>query len=103
MSTVIVRDFRAADAPQLNDVALAAFLQFKDQYSDWPAMANGVSKMSELAESGEIIVAEDHAHRVVSSTCPPASQRPHTSINLGQSFACWLLPHTVGAAGSDAG
>jgi GNAT superfamily N-acetyltransferase len=61
MSTTIVRDFRAADAPQLNDVALAAFLQFKDQYSDWRAMANGVSKMSELAESGEVIVAENDA------------------------------------------
>jgi ribosomal protein S18 acetylase RimI-like enzyme len=59
MGMVFVRDFRAADAPKLNGVALAAFIQFKDQYSDWPAMAAGVSKMSELAESGEIIVAED--------------------------------------------
>src|SRR6478736_342910 len=74
MSTVIVRDFRAADAPQLNDVALAAFLQFKDQYSDWPAMANGVSKMSELAESGEIIVAEDHAHIVGGVVYVPAGK-----------------------------
>jgi len=64
MSTIIVRDFREADAIQLNDVALAAFLQFENQYSDWPAMANGVSKMSELAESGEIIVAEDDARIV---------------------------------------
>lgn len=59
MSTVIIRDFHQIDAPQLNEVALAAFLQFKDQYSDWPAMATGVSKMSELAEGGEIIIAED--------------------------------------------
>ena len=58
MDTTTLRDFRATDAPLLNDVALAAFLQFKDQYSDWPAVANGVSKMSDLADSGEVIVAE---------------------------------------------
>lgn len=58
MDTTTLRDFRATDAPLLNDVALAAFLQFKDQDSDWPAVANGVSKMSDLADSGEVIVAE---------------------------------------------
>ena len=58
---VLIRDFRPTDASQLNEVALAAFLQFRDQYSDWPSMAAGVSKMSELAKTGEVIVAEDNA------------------------------------------
>jgi GNAT superfamily N-acetyltransferase len=53
-----IRDYREADAPALNAVALAAFKQFKDQYSDWPAMAAGVSRMSDLASTGEIILAE---------------------------------------------
>jgi hypothetical protein len=29
-----IRDYGAADAPALNGVALAAFTEFKDQYSD---------------------------------------------------------------------
>ena len=58
MKNSIIRDFREADAPALNDVALAAFMQFKDQYSDWPAMAEGLSRMSELAGISEVIVAE---------------------------------------------
>jgi ribosomal protein S18 acetylase RimI-like enzyme len=53
-----IRDYRESDTSALNAVALAAFAQFKDQYSDWPAMAAGVSRMSNLASTGEIILAE---------------------------------------------
>ena len=42
-----IRDYREADGPALNDVALAVFAQFKDQYSDWPSMAAGVSRISD--------------------------------------------------------
>jgi hypothetical protein len=35
-----LREFHAADAPQVNGLALAAFAQFKTHYSDWPAMAS---------------------------------------------------------------
>src|SRR5882724_5059086 len=53
-----IRDYRVADAQALNSVALAAFMQFKDQYSDWPAMAAGVGGRSALASNGEIVLAE---------------------------------------------
>jgi hypothetical protein len=33
-----LRDFRSADAPQANRLALAAFDQFKNYYSDWAAI-----------------------------------------------------------------
>jgi ribosomal protein S18 acetylase RimI-like enzyme len=58
MAPANIRDYREADGPALNEVALAAFEQFKDQYSDWPAMAANVSRMSDLASTGEIILAE---------------------------------------------
>ena len=58
MTIAKLRDFCDADAPALNSVALAAFEQFKTEYSDWQTMAGNVSKMSELAGSGEIIVAD---------------------------------------------
>jgi GNAT superfamily N-acetyltransferase len=53
-----LRDFHAADAPQVNRLALAAFEQFKTHYPDWPAMAASVGRMARLAEDGEIILAE---------------------------------------------
>jgi hypothetical protein len=55
---VNIRDYRESDAPALNTVALAAFAQFKEQYSDWPSMAAGVARMSDLASTGEIILAD---------------------------------------------
>jgi ribosomal protein S18 acetylase RimI-like enzyme len=58
MMPVSIREYRETDAPALNGVALAAFTQFKDQYSDWPSMAASVSRMSDLASTGEITLAE---------------------------------------------
>ena len=53
-----LRDYRAADAPAVNRVALAAFEQFSKAYADWPAMAANVGDMAALAGAGEIVVAE---------------------------------------------
>src|SRR5579864_8672225 len=53
----MLRDYRATDAAELGRVALSAFAQFKSEYSDLPAMADNVSRMSELAATGQIIVA----------------------------------------------
>ena len=74
MESVIIREFREADAPSLDRVALAAFSQFKEQYSDWPAMAANVSRMSQLASSGEIIVAELHGRIVGGVVYVPGGQ-----------------------------
>ena len=58
MSGITLRNFRDTDAAQVNRVALAAFDEFKSEYTDWPAMVSAVAKMSALAEAGEIVVAE---------------------------------------------
>ena len=57
-ASYLLRDFSATDAVALNRVAVSAFAQFNDQYSDWPALERSVSRMSELSESAEIVVAE---------------------------------------------
>jgi hypothetical protein len=49
----MLRDYAADDADAVNRLALAAFDQFKAEYSDWPAMAASVGSMSALAEEGE--------------------------------------------------
>jgi GNAT superfamily N-acetyltransferase len=58
MSPTVLRDYREADAPEINRVALAAFEEFSSSYSDWPALASILGRMSELAYHGEIVVAE---------------------------------------------
>ena len=55
----IIRGFASGDSEAVNRLAVAAFAPFAPHYSDWPAMAVNLAKMSALADSGEIIVAED--------------------------------------------
>jgi ribosomal protein S18 acetylase RimI-like enzyme len=52
-----IRDFESADAVAVNAVALEAFAEYRDAYSDWPALARSVSNMASLSEAGEIVVA----------------------------------------------
>jgi GNAT superfamily N-acetyltransferase len=58
MPSTVLRDFQVADAHKVNQLALAAFEEFSSQYSDWPALASILGRMSALAEHGEIVVAE---------------------------------------------
>jgi hypothetical protein len=58
ISSYALRSFRDGDAVQVNELALGAFDQFRLRYSDWPAMASAIGRMSVLADTGEIIVAE---------------------------------------------
>jgi GNAT superfamily N-acetyltransferase len=53
-----IRDYQNSDAENLNRIAVSAFVQFRDQYQDWPAMLTGLSKTSDLSASGEVIVVE---------------------------------------------
>ena len=58
MAEIRLRDYQRADAENLNRIAVSAFDQFQDHYSDWPAMRAGLSKTSDLGVSGEVIIAE---------------------------------------------
>jgi ribosomal protein S18 acetylase RimI-like enzyme len=53
-----LRDFCAEDTIPLNDVAVSAFEQFNREYSNWLAMRQRVSRMSELISGGQIVVGE---------------------------------------------
>jgi ribosomal protein S18 acetylase RimI-like enzyme len=79
LSGVRLRDFRDADAVHVNRVALAAFDQFRSQYSDWPAMSSTIGRMAMLAENGEIIVAEleDEIIGVVAYIPPGRPKAPY--------------------------
>ena len=58
MSSTLIRDFRQADAEEVNRLAVAAFEEFRSNYSDWDALRSIVGRMAELADSGAIVVAE---------------------------------------------
>ena len=54
-----IRPYTKNDEEQLNSVAVEAFLQFKDDYSDWNAIQAVVSDISALNDDAEVIVAEE--------------------------------------------
>ena len=70
-----LRAFRDGDAAKVDELALAAFDQFRLQYSDWPAMASAIGRMSVLADTGEIIAAE-RDERIIGAVAYIAAGRP---------------------------
>ncbi|MBR0785042.1 GNAT family N-acetyltransferase [Bradyrhizobium iriomotense] len=71
----MLRDYRADDAEAIVRVALAAFAEFEQHYSDWPLFTANVAKMPRLAKTGEIIVAEDGG-QIVGAVAYVGAQAP---------------------------
>ncbi|MGK0289567.1 MAG: ribosomal protein S18 acetylase RimI-like enzyme [bacterium] len=57
-----IRPYKKSDQEQLNQLAIKAFEQFQNQYSDWNALQTAVGKMSNLQETSEIIIAEEEGN-----------------------------------------
>lgn len=75
-SASTIRNFASADAEAVNRIAVAAFAPFAPHYNDWPAMAANFAKMSSLARSGEVIVAEAGGCLAGAVACiPPAAPK----------------------------
>ena len=51
-----IRDFQIEDSRFVNEIALKAFLQYKDHYSDWEGLSKKISNMSILSNESELIV-----------------------------------------------
>jgi predicted N-acetyltransferase YhbS len=77
MSSTALREFREADAREIDRLAVKAFQEYSSSYSDWPAMAAAYGRMSELAKTGEIVVAETSG-RIVGAVAyiPPHRAKP---------------------------
>jgi ribosomal protein S18 acetylase RimI-like enzyme len=58
MSSTALREFCEADAGEINRLAIRAFQEYSGSYSDWPALAAAYERMSDLAKTGEIVIAE---------------------------------------------
>ncbi len=55
----LIKEYRKTDKEQLNRLALEAFAQYQDCYTDWPSIKKVIGNMAELEKSAEIIVAEE--------------------------------------------
>jgi GNAT superfamily N-acetyltransferase len=75
MSSTVLREFREADAQEINRLAVTAFEEYGGSYSDWPALAARYGRMSDLAKGGEIVIAEIAAHIVGAVAYLPPHQR----------------------------
>ena len=54
----IIRDFQARDAEQVNKLAVEAFTQYQNDYSNWPQFISRLSNFSNLSSQAEITIAE---------------------------------------------
>jgi ribosomal protein S18 acetylase RimI-like enzyme len=72
---MLVRSYDPSDANAVNAVALAAFAQYDAVYEDLETLRAAVGATSELAEQGELIVAEE-AGRIAGAVvyCAAGSQ-----------------------------
>jgi ribosomal protein S18 acetylase RimI-like enzyme len=75
----MLRDYWEDDAGAIVRVALAAFAQFEQDYSDWPMFTANVAKMPELSKTGEIIVAEDDG-QIVGAVAYVGPQAPKAAF-----------------------
>ena len=57
-SETIIRSFNKNDSNEINSIAVEAFSEFKEKYSDWEYIKNSVGNMSELERNADIVVAE---------------------------------------------
>lgn len=76
MTPVTIRRYGPADREGVNAVARAAFAQYSDDYQDWPSFIDGIGRMAELAQAGELFVAE-YAGEVAGAVAhlPPGAPR----------------------------
>jgi ribosomal protein S18 acetylase RimI-like enzyme len=56
--TAILRPACAEDASAIDEVALSAFAQYRDDYSEWETFSRGIGAMSAFGRDAELIVAE---------------------------------------------
>lgn len=69
------RPYRKTDKEQLNQIAIDAFAQYQDEYTDWHAIKKIVENMADLEESAEIIVAEESGIIIGGVAFVPPSSR----------------------------
>ena len=54
----VVRDFEPSDSAAVDALALRAFAQYQESYSDWPAFSKRLGQFVQNSSQSEIIVAE---------------------------------------------
>lgn len=52
-----LRNFVHCDTAAINHVAMEAFKEYQQAYSDWTAFSNSIGNMAALSNSGELVVA----------------------------------------------
>lgn len=100
--TARVRDFAAADAAQVDALGVAAFEQYRDAYADWPAFRARIAHMSTLADSGEVIVAEEDG-RIVGAVAYIGPGRPKSAFFRAEWPIMRMLVVAPGAQGRGVG
>ena len=97
-----LREFEPADAGRVDELGVAAFEQYRDCYSDWPALRSRIATLSSLAEHGEIIIAEIDG-RIVGSVAYLGPGKPKSSFYLPEWAVMRMLVVAPEAQGNGIG
>ena len=97
-----IRDLEIQDAAAVNAVALEAFEQFKDHYSEWPTFRAKIADTASLANAGELIVALI-GNRLVGAVTYVGPGRPKASFFRPEWPAMRMLVVSTSARGHGAG
>lgn len=79
MNPIALHDYLPIDSREVDALAIAAFEQFKDAYTDWPVFQSKIATMSALSAHGELIVARQ-AHRLVGAVAYIGPQQPKSQF-----------------------
>lgn len=76
-----INNFEANYSNSLNNLALEAFEEYRNEYSDWPAFSKMIGNLASFAEHAEIIVATQ-GNELVGAVIYVAPDRPKSDIFL---------------------
>jgi ribosomal protein S18 acetylase RimI-like enzyme len=77
--TTLIRPARPEDAAAIDQVALSAFAQYRDHYSDWETFSRGIGAMSGFGRFAELMVAES-AGRIVGAVVYVGPGKPKSDF-----------------------
>lgn len=71
-----LREFQTDDSAAINEVALAAFEQYRDAYNDWPTLSRRIAETATLAETSEMVVATLESGTIVGAVAYVGPGKP---------------------------
>lgn len=79
---IVIKDFEAKYSYSINNLALEAFGEYKNEYNDWPEFSKKINNLASFSDYAEIIVAMQDNELVGAVVyVGPQKQKPEIFLN----------------------